>query len=73
VPASDILQLAAAASIPERTLERAKALARVKSYQVWLKTGERVWYWFDPAAPWPANAPFPRPESYSPPTEFEMD
>jgi hypothetical protein len=25
------------------------------------KGGTKVWYWFDPAAPWPKNAPFVKP------------
>jgi hypothetical protein len=66
VPASDILQLAAAASIPERTLNRAKTTANVYSYQVQLENDQRIWYWYDPAAPWPKDAPFPRPESFPP-------
>ena len=62
VASSEILRLAAEAAIPECTLQRAKKLARVKSHQVWLKSGERIWYWYDPAAPWPKDAPFKRPD-----------
>jgi hypothetical protein len=27
---------------------------------------ERTWYWYDPAAPWPADAPFPKPLELAP-------
>jgi len=66
VPASDILQLAASASIPEATLQRAKRTAKILSYQVMLKSDQRIWYWYDPAAPWPKDAPFSRPEDLPP-------
>jgi hypothetical protein len=59
--AEQVLAAAAEAGIPDRTLDRAKEDADVKSYRVKLKDGTRVWYWFDPAAPWPADAPFKRP------------
>ena len=71
VPASEIFELAAAASIPEATLKRAKPTANVMSYQVMLKTDQRIWYWYDPAAPWPKDAPFPRPEDL-PPNEYPL-
>jgi hypothetical protein len=56
------LKAAAAAAIPDRTLKRAKELARIKSHQVWLQTEQNIWYWYDPAAPWPKDAPFKRPD-----------
>jgi hypothetical protein len=61
-PSAEVLKAAAAATIPERTLDRAKGLARVKSVQVSLKSDQRIWFWYDPAAPWPKDAPFRRPE-----------
>jgi AAA domain-containing protein len=61
-PCAEVLKAAAAATIPERTLKRAKELARIQSHQVWLKSQQNVWYWYDPAAPWPKDAPFKRPK-----------
>jgi hypothetical protein len=58
--ATDVLAAAAGAGIPDSTLERAKASLGVKSQRVG-RTGEAVWYWFDPAAPWPADAPIRKP------------
>jgi hypothetical protein len=61
LPSMEILAAAAADGIPERTLRRAKSDARVRSQEVWLKGNQRVWYWYDPAAVWPKDAPFRRP------------
>ena len=61
-PCADVLKAAAAAAIPDRTLKRAKELARIMSHQVWLQTEQNIWYWYDPAAPWPKDAPFKRPD-----------
>lgn len=58
---AQILAAAAADGIPEITLQRAKQVARVRSTQIYSKGRERVWYWYDPAAPWPKDAPFRRP------------
>ena len=65
-PSSEILAAAAEAGIPERTLQRAKSDACVKSHQVALKNDERIWYWYDPSAPWPKDAPFKRPFELEP-------
>jgi hypothetical protein len=59
-PAAELYAAAAAANIPARTLERAKADTGVRSFQSTTPAGARAWYWFDPVAPWPPNAPFPR-------------
>ncbi len=60
-PATEIYAEAAACGIPDRTLERAKSDLGVRSHQVMLKDDTRIWYWFDPAAPWPKDTPFKRP------------
>lgn len=36
-------------------------------HRSWL--AERAWYWYDPAAPWPADAPFKRPFELPPLTD----
>src|SRR5437867_3215912 len=57
--AADMYAAAAAAGIPERTLERAKHELPACSHRTWdhkLQRGE--WYWYDPDAPWPKTAPF---------------
>ena len=59
--AADLYTAAAAACIPDRTLERAKAALGVDSQQVVGKGDVRVWYWYDPAVDWPKDAPFKRP------------
>ena len=48
------------AGVPEGTLRRAKADLRAESHQVH-RGDERAWYWYDPDAPWPADAPFEKP------------
>jgi hypothetical protein len=58
--AAELLTAAAAAGIPEKTLKRAKADLRAGSHQVH-RGDERAWYWYDPCAPWPADAPFQKP------------
>lgn len=58
--ASDVRAAAARACIPNRTLERAKGELRVKSHAAY-HGDVREWWWYDPAAPWPANAPFRKP------------
>jgi hypothetical protein len=58
---TELLAAAAEAGIPDRTLERAKAELRVKAQFVHSRGGERAWYWYDPCAPWPADAPFQKP------------
>jgi hypothetical protein len=63
--AMELRAAAAEAGIPERTLHRAKAELGVQSHRVSRQGtgGEHEWFWYDPAAPWPANAPFRRPRS----------
>ena len=60
-PATEVVAAAAREGIPDRTLDRVKASQDIKSHLVVVKTGERVWFWYDPAAPWPKDAPFKRP------------
>jgi AAA domain len=60
---TELLAAAAEACIPEKTLKRAKAEVGVKSHQVCSKGGKKdeggkAWYWYDPCAAWPADAPF---------------
>ena len=57
---SEIVTAAVAARIPERTLERAKSDVGVRSVQT-RTDGVTEWYWYDPSAPWPADAPCKRP------------
>lgn len=64
-PAADLYAAAAAAGIPDRTLERAKAELRVQSHRTHdCKTDRGEWWWYDPCAPWPKNAPFKKPDPY---------
>jgi putative DNA primase/helicase len=65
-PAAAVLAAAAAAGIPEITLRRAKKDLPAESRQVG-RGGERTWYWYDPSAPWPADAPFEQPTGRAPP------
>jgi hypothetical protein len=58
--ASEMLAAAVAARIPERTLERAKSDLRVGSVQTG-RDGVKEWYWYDPSAPWPTDAPCRQP------------
>jgi hypothetical protein len=63
--AGDILAAAAAANIPEATLRRAKADLGVKAKQVHdHKVQQSEWYWYDPSAAWPADAPFRQPRPW---------
>jgi hypothetical protein len=60
--AADLYAAAAAAGIPERTLERAKAALPARSHRAFDHKADRgEWYWYDPDAPWPKNAPFKKP------------
>ena len=57
---SDLYAAAAEAGIPERTLDRAKAELRIGSQKA--RSNDRsVWYWYDLASDWPADAPFKKP------------
>jgi hypothetical protein len=58
--ATDVAAAAAAAGIPDRTLDRAKVELGVDSHRVQRRDGGE-WWWFDPDAPWPKAAPFKRP------------
>jgi hypothetical protein len=59
---ADLYAAAAAAGIPERTLERAKKELRAGSHRTYDPRERRgEWYWFDPDAVWPADAPFKKP------------
>lgn len=58
--AAELHAKAAEANIPDRTLNRAKAELGIGSHCV-VRDEAREWYWYDPAAPWPTDAPFPKP------------
>jgi hypothetical protein len=61
--AADLFAAAAAAGIPERTLERAKQSLGVKSHRHHdRKADVSAWYWYDSSAPWPKDAPFKKPD-----------
>ena len=65
--AADVYAAAAEAGIPERTLERAKHELRARSHRTWDEAEERgEWHWYDPDAPWPADAPFEKPYELPP-------
>jgi len=59
-PAAEVLAAAGAAGIPETTLRQAKADLGVESHR-FSRRDQRAWYWYDPSAPWPPAAPFPKP------------
>ena len=60
--AADVSAAAAAAGIPDRTLNRAKADLRAESHREYDYRSRRgEWWWYDPAAAWPKDAPFQRP------------
>jgi hypothetical protein len=59
---ADLYAAAAAAGIPERTLNRAKKELPAGSHRTYDHRERRgEWYWFDPDATWPADAPFRKP------------
>jgi hypothetical protein len=58
--ATELFAAAAEAGIPDVTLNRAKAQVGVKSQRAYAKD-RAEWYWYDPGAPWPKDAPFQRP------------
>ncbi len=60
--ASELHTAAAEAGIPERTLRRAKIDLPARSHRLWdHKANRGEWYWYDPDAPWPKQAPFKKP------------
>jgi uncharacterized protein len=60
--AADVYAAAAAARIPDRTLNRAKGDLRAESHREYDRKSKRgEWWWYDPAAPWPKDAPFKKP------------
>ena len=69
--AADLYAAAAAAGIPERTLDRAKAQLRIGSRKAHLKD-RSVWYWFDSGSDWPRDSPFAKPRPGELP-ELEFD
>jgi hypothetical protein len=73
--AAELYAAAAAAGIPERTLERAKAVLRAESHRTYDHKAQRgEWYWYDPAAAWPKDAPFKKPAPGElPPIEDSFD
>src|SRR5581483_7098705 len=59
-PVAELLAAAAEAGIPDRTLNRAKAELGSCAHRA--KGKDRTqWYWYDPSAPWPADAPVKKP------------
>jgi hypothetical protein len=69
--AAALYAAAAAAGIPERTLDRAKAALRVSSHRTYdHRAGRGEWYWYDPDAAWPADAPFKKPFELPPLPEW---
>jgi hypothetical protein len=65
--AADLQAAAAEAGIPEATLRRAKADLPASSHRTYdHKTERGEWYWYDPDAPWPADAPFKKPYELPP-------
>jgi hypothetical protein len=63
-PAAEVADAATAAGIPEVALRRAKAELGVGSRRAKPPGGEPVWYWYDPDAAWPADAPFKKPVEF---------
>ena len=71
--ATELYAAAAEAGIPERTLDRAKAELHVGSRKATLLKEKRsAWYWFDWDAPWPTDAPFPKPRPGEMPDIMDM-
>jgi hypothetical protein len=69
--AAELFAAAAAAGIPERTLERAKESLKARSHRAYdYKRCQGEWYWYDPDAPWPKKAPFKKPEEWPPLPDF---
>lgn len=65
--AADLFAAAAAAGIPEKTLKRAKQGLPAESHRTYDRQASRgEWYWYDPDAPWPADAPFRKPLGLEP-------
>ena len=62
---ADLLAAAVKAGIPEITLRRAKEELQIESVAAHAAgvTGVQEWFWYDPGAPWPANAPFKKPRT----------
>lgn len=70
--AADLYAAAAAAGIPERTLDRAKKELPAGSHRTWDRKQQRgEWYWYDPDARWPKDAPFEKPYEAPPPEPFD--
>jgi hypothetical protein len=65
--AAELHAAAADAGIPEATLHRAKAQLPAESQRIWISEENRgEWWWYDPDAPWPADAPFRKPRELRP-------
>lgn len=63
--ATELYTLAADAGIPERTLDRAKAALHIDSHRHHDRAAGRTeWYWSDPDATWPKDAPFKKPKPW---------
>ncbi len=69
-PAAEVLRTAAEAGIPEKTVQRAKQAVRVESKRV-VANGKTEWYWYDPSAPFPPDAPFKKPFELPPLPDLE--
>jgi len=64
-PAAAVYAAAAAAGIPDRTLERAKEMLPAKSHRVHdFEAGRSEWYWYDPTVGLPKGEPFEKPNGY---------
>jgi hypothetical protein len=69
--AADLYEAAAAAGIPERTLQRAKEWLRAEARRHWDSKAKRgEWWWYDLSAPWPKKAPFEKPDEWDDPTRY---
>jgi hypothetical protein len=72
--AADLYAAAAEAGIPERTLNRAKKELPADSHRTYDKKEKRgEWYWYDPDADWPADAPFKKPKPFELPPLPDLD
>jgi hypothetical protein len=63
--ASELFDAAKAEGVCRRTLYRAKADLGIDSHRAAV-AGAPGWYWYDPDAPWPADAPFGKPPGEPP-------
>ncbi len=69
---TELYAAAAEAGIPDRTLERAKAVLRVGARRAYFKDHGSAWYWFDWDVPFPKDAPFKKPRPGEMPDIMDM-